>query len=124
VVNPNLCRNAGARSWTGRLASAALCVLVACALAACRSRPPVEGGPPVPERPIVEVLAAHTPALMALPGVVGTYQGARPDGSSVIVVMVAERSRELQRRIPKTLEGWPVEIEVTGEIRAMPDSAK
>jgi hypothetical protein len=76
----------------------------------------------MPERPIAEVLAAHTPALMALPGVVGTYQGARPDSSPMIVVMVAKKSAELERRIPKVLEGWPVTIQVTGKIRAMPDS--
>ncbi len=77
----------------------------------------------MPERPIAEVLAAHTPALMALPGVVGTYEGARPDGSPMIVVMVVKRSAALERRIPRTLEGWPVTIQVTGPIRAMPDSA-
>jgi hypothetical protein len=76
----------------------------------------------MPQRPIADVLAAHTPTLMALPGVVGTYQGARPDGSPMIVVMVAKKSAELERRIPKVLEGWPVTIQVTGEIRAMPDS--
>ncbi len=78
----------------------------------------------MPERPIADVLAAHTPELMALPGVVGTYQGAKPDGSPIIVVMVAKSGAELERRIPKSLEGWPVRIEVTGEIRAMPDSSR
>ena len=79
-----------------------------------------------PSRPIEQVLAAHTPELMALPGVVGTAQGALADGRPCIVVMVAKRSRDLERRIPKALEGWPVRIEETGEIHAMPgrDSAR
>ncbi len=77
----------------------------------------------MPVRPIADVLAAHTPELMSLPGVVGTYQGARDDGSPVIVVMIEKRTAELERRIPRQLEGWPVAIQVTGEIRALPDSA-
>ena len=78
----------------------------------------------MPARPIAEVLAAHTPELMALPGVTGTYQGAQSDGTPAIVVMLAGRDAGLERRIPRTLEGWPVVLEVTGEIRAMPDSAR
>ena len=78
----------------------------------------------MPERPIADVLAAHTPELMALPGVVGTYQGARPDGTPAIVVMLARPDAGLERRIPRVLEGWQVVLEVTGEIRAMPDSAR
>jgi hypothetical protein len=72
-------------------------------------------------RPIAEVLAAHTPGLMAVPGVVGTCEGVR-GGAAVIVVMVERRTPELATRIPATLEGWPVTIEVTGALRAMPDS--
>ena len=122
-MNPIVHDGASARSRTGRFASVAVCLLIASTLAACR--PQVSGGkvPPMPERPIADVLAAHTPELMALPGVVGTYQGARPDGAPAIVVMLARHDADLERRIPKTLEGWPVVLEVTGELRAMPDSA-
>ncbi len=78
----------------------------------------------MPDRPIADVLASHTPELMALPGVVGTCQGARPDGTPTIVVMLVTPDAGLERRIPRVLEGWPVVVEVTGEIRAMPDSAR
>ena len=64
-------------------------------------------------RPIAEVLAARTPELMALPGVVGTAEGAR-HGAPVIVVMIERRTPELAARIPAALEGWPVIVEVTG----------
>jgi hypothetical protein len=77
-----------------------------------------------PQRPIEDVLREHTPRLMALPGVVGTYQGALDDGRPCIGVMVRERSAELERRIPKTLDGYPVKIDVTGEIRALPGDRK
>lgn len=72
-------------------------------------------------RPIAEVLAAHTPELMALPGVVGTAEGVHR-GTPVIIVMVERRTPGPASRIPAVLEGWPVRIEVTGPLRAMPDS--
>ena len=123
-MSPNLRHNASARSRTGRFASIAAGVLIACAAAACRPHAPEGKAPPMPERPIADVLAAHTPELMAMPGVVGTYQGAGPDDTPAIVVMLARPDAGLERRIPRVLEGWPVVIEVTGEIRAMPDSAR
>ena len=78
----------------------------------------------MPERPIDDVLTAHATELMALPGVVGTARTQRPDGTPAIVVMLAQRDAGLERRIPRTLEGWPVVVWVTGEIRAMPDSER
>jgi hypothetical protein len=73
---------------------------------------------------IARVLAAHTPELMRVPGVVGTYEGRDHDGAPCIVVMAARLTPELRNSIPRTLEGWPVRIEETGELRAMPDSAR
>lgn len=75
-------------------------------------------------RPIADVLAAHTPDLMSTPGIVGTAEGLLDSGEPCIQVLVVERTPELERRIPDTLEGWPVVIVVTGEIRAMPDSGR
>jgi hypothetical protein len=123
-MSSNLRPHASARSRTGRFASLAACVLLAGTVAACRPHSPEGKAPTMPERPIAEVLAAHTPELMALPGVVGTYQGARPDGTPAIVVMLARADAALERRIPRVLEGWPVRLEVTGELRAMPDTAR
>ena len=65
------------------------------------------------------MLADHTPELMAIPGVVGTYQGTLDDGTPCIKVMVVKRTRELERRIPDRLEGHPVRIDVTGVIRPL-----
>ena len=73
-------------------------------------------------RPITDVLRDHTPELMAIPGVVGTAEGALDSGEPCIQVLLAERNAENERRIPRTLEGWTVVIQVTGPIRAMPDS--
>lgn len=77
-----------------------------------------------PARPLSEVLAAHTPEWMAFPGVVGTAESQLEDGRPCILVIVVRLTPELRRRIPERVEGWPVRLEETGEIHAMPDSAR
>lgn len=73
----------------------------------------------MPARDINLVMQDHTTELMALPGVVGVYIGARDDSSLCIRVMVVKRTAELEQEIPSNLEGHPVEIDETGEIRPM-----
>ena len=75
----------------------------------------------MPTRPIEEVQAAHSPALMAIPGVVGTFIGATADGKPCIEIMVIERTAALERQLPRTLEGHPVEIFESGRIRPLDD---
>ena len=71
-------------------------------------------------RDINEVLRAHDKELLALPGVVGVYVGVLPDGKTACLkVMLAQKSAETERAIPKGLEGYPVVIEVTGEIKPL-----
>ncbi len=68
---------------------------------------------------IEETLKAHTDGLMAISGVVGVGQGLL-DNTPCIKVFVRENTPELQRQIPKVLDGHPVVIEQTGPIRALP----
>jgi hypothetical protein len=68
---------------------------------------------------ITAVLGRHTDDLMALPGVVGVGE-ALCDGTPCILVLVVERTPELEERMPRQLEGFLVEIKVTGEIIAEP----
>lgn len=77
-----------------------------------------------PRRSLTEVHEAHAATLMAIPGVVGTAEGQLDSGAPCIQVLVVERTAEIDRRVPKTLEGWPVVIVVTGEIRAMPGGSR
>jgi hypothetical protein len=77
-----------------------------------------------PARPLSEVLAAHTPEWMVIPGVVGTAESRLPDGRPSILVLVVRLTPEIEKRIPKSVEGWPVRIEESGEIHAMPDSGR
>ena len=91
-------------------------VLVVGALSCSRAQPGGAGGATVAAKSINEVLAAHSDSLMALPGVVGTAVGLC-DGQRCIQVLLADSNPDLQRRIPKRLEGYPVVVRVTGTIR-------
>jgi len=71
-------------------------------------------------RSIETVQEAHTPALMAIEGVVGTYVGVTDGGAPCIRVMVVRKTAALAARIPKQLEGYPVELIESGEIRPLP----
>jgi hypothetical protein len=70
----------------------------------------------VKQKTIEKVLAAHTPEWMAIPGVIGTGIG-EFNGKPCIKVLVVQASDLLSQRIPKDAEGYPVRIEVSGEIR-------
>lgn len=77
----------------------------------------IERTPAVTEAPktIDAVLAAHTDSLMAVPGVLGTAVG-RCGGAPCIRVLVSRVTDEVQRRVPRELEGFPVHVDVTGTI--------
>ena len=74
----------------------------------------------VSARPIEEVLSEYTDELMAIPGVVGIAQGLSDD-KPCIKVFVIEKTLELDQKIPRVLEGYPVVIEETGGIQALPE---
>ncbi len=57
---------------------------------------------------------------MTIPGVVGIYVGVLDDGKTpCLKVMVVKKTPELEKRIPRELEGYRVVIEETGEIKPM-----
>jgi len=59
-------------------------------------------------------IGRHRNTLLKIPGVVAVKRGWGVN-SNEIVVVVKEVTPKLQRRIPKQLDGWPVELEVTEE---------
>ena len=67
------------------------------------------------------VLKKYTDNLMSISGVVGTGQGLC-DGEPCIKVFLIKKTRELEEKIPKELEGYKVKIEETGKVRAYPES--
>ena len=89
-------------------------------LTSCTGHEAGEKGPVL--RPIDEVLAAHTAAWMAFPGVSGTGQGEK-DGRPVVVIYVVRSTPELVERLPRSIEGYTVEVRETGVIRALGDSS-
>lgn len=76
-------------------------------------------GSSIPGRDIKSVMEAHVDELMAIPGVVGVAIGELKDGTPCVQVLVVELTKELRGKIPKTLEGHPVDVVVTGVIRAL-----
>jgi len=73
----------------------------------------------MPGKTIEEVLSEYTRQWMSIPAVVGTAEGL-DDGKPCIKVYVIEETPELRRKIPRALHGYPVVVEQTGEIRALP----
>jgi hypothetical protein len=66
---------------------------------------------------IEQVQEKYQDQWMAVPGVIGVGIGAVAN-KPVIMVMVAKKAPEIRQKIPKTVEGYSVVIEETGEIRA------
>jgi hypothetical protein len=107
--------------WPGTgiflLCLAALLAIALGGTGGCRHRN--ESGDGVPHREITTVMDAHVNELMAIPNVTGVAVGAMDDGTPCILVLVVQETEEIGRRVPKTLEGHPVRIFVSGEIKPM-----
>ena len=70
-------------------------------------------------RTIEEVLNRHTQQLMSIAGVVGLAQSFNDD-KPCIKVYVVGKTPELERQIPGVIHGFPVVVEQTGQIKALP----
>jgi len=67
---------------------------------------------------IEDVLNKHAEEWLAIPGVVGAAVG-ESNGRPCIQILVVKKTRELSSRLPSRVEGRPVVIKETGEIRAL-----
>lgn len=92
-------------------------VFSACLLVCCDSAE--RDGATVSKKDINAVLQTHTAELMAIPGVTGVAISELDDKTPCIWVLVREESEELDRKIPDSLEGHPVKVVVSGEIRPL-----
>jgi len=95
-------------------------ILVSIACSAAIQSPVNQTGQqePMARKDINAVLKDHDKELLAIPGVVGVYVGLLPDDKTpCLKVMVVKETEDLKRRIPKTIEGYPVRIEESGVIR-------
>jgi hypothetical protein len=71
--------------------------------------------------PITAVQERHTDDLLRIPDAVGTAVGLTADGQPAVKVYTKAAG---VARIPDSLEGIPVVVEVTGEFFALPESRK
>jgi hypothetical protein len=72
------------------------------------------------DRPsIKQVKQQHEMDLLSIDDVEGVGIGEEND-RPVIKVYVAGKTRELEERLPRELEGYPVRIEVSGEFHTLP----
>lgn len=67
---------------------------------------------------IQEAKARHAPRLLALPGVVSVGIGRDARGGEVIVVGLDRARPETQARLPAQLEGYRVQVQLIGTVKA------
>jgi len=67
---------------------------------------------------IKEVLKRHADKLMAVPGVVGVAEG-ESHGKPCIIVFVVDSNSEALKLLPENIEGYLLNIEESGEFRAL-----
>ena len=67
--------------------------------------------------PVHHVKQRHEQELMAIDGVEGVGVGRNSIGDDAILVYL--RSDDIKARIPRTIDGYPVETKVTGIIDAL-----
>ena len=101
------------------LLSYAVLGLAACANPSATPSDAASASPDTSMHSLEDVLATHTDSLMALEGVTGVGQ-ALCEGAPCLRVYVAARTPALERELPDTLGGYPVEVVETGQIRPRP----
>lgn len=62
------------------------------------------------------VVRSHDKELLAVDGIEGVAAGQDPSGRDAIVVYVRQQS--VAERVPETIDGYPVEVVVSGPITA------
>ncbi|HEX9749834.1 MAG TPA: hypothetical protein VGB22_00905 [candidate division Zixibacteria bacterium] len=100
-----------------QIGRAALSALVLAACVGCA--PQSQKGDAVAQKDINAVMDAHVDELMSIVGVTGVAIGELDDGTPCILVLVFEQTDELERKIPRELEGHPVRLLESGEIKPM-----
>ena len=93
-------------------------IFVVCSLCFCINQKQ-HVGREIEMQEIKNVMDEYTNQLMNISGVVGVYIGETEKGELCIRVMVAEKTKALEKQIPSQLDNFPVEIEETGEIRPL-----
>ena len=106
---------------TCRIARVTMPIVMVLALAGagCRSDQNEKGGSRMPQRDIMDVQEANAHGLMAQPGVVGVAIGETDGHKPCIIIYIVQWTDALHKSLPKVLEGYPVRVEESGEIRPL-----
>ena len=67
---------------------------------------------------IQDVKKKHEARLMSLPGVVSVGIGRDPQGNPAVIVGLDSPRSETQARIPPQLDGYPLQIQIVGPLKA------
>jgi len=102
---------------TGGFIVVTLLALLFVGINACQSKH--KSRETVPNRDINAVMESHVDDLMAIPGVVGVAVGELEDKTPCILVLISEETDKIRQDVPQELEGHPVRLMVSGEIRPM-----
>ena len=70
------------------------------------------------DKTIKDIIRRHTSELMAIPGVVGVAEG-RDQDTSCIFLFVVNRSPELLKQLPESLEGYLIKIKESDKFQAL-----
>jgi len=96
------------------------CLMIAMSIAVSIDR--MSDNDSTPKRNINAVLRDHDKELLAIPNVVGVYVGViETTGKPCLKVMLAREVLEGDPPIPRSIEGYPVVTEITGEIHPLGD---
>ena len=67
---------------------------------------------------IQEVKEKHKASILKIEGVISIGIGLKKDKTPTIIVGLKQEKQDLIRRIPSVLEGYPVEVQIIGTIKA------
>lgn len=68
---------------------------------------------------ILKVKKKHERSLLSLPGVVSVGIGQDPDGKPMIVVGLDKSRPKTEKKLPRELESFPVQVKVVGRVKAL-----
>jgi hypothetical protein len=117
-VNKTIQRTAGAT--VPAVFCLLFCFLFLSLTAGCKNHEMDHSTSAKPTRDINAVLTDHSQDLMSKPGVVGVFVGLLQDNKTpCLKVIVLRQARDVSASIPKTIEGYPVAIDLSDPIRPM-----
>jgi hypothetical protein len=67
---------------------------------------------------IQEVKAKHEAALLKIEGVISIGIGLKKDRTPAIIIGLKQENKDIIQSIPSVLDGYPVEIQIIGSIKA------